>query len=256
MESYIDKYSWRCLLGKMAKNITETDTYATWTVNKTRHIIIFKSLEDKDLDWIEQYIPCNFHYFSTADTELLKSRFKIIRSKGMSVMLELDKTLNPTGKRYRGIRNKINRFKTLQLSVLDNYKDFNDIKNFIINWRENYAEKYFRDNSGKNLHFYMNDFHYNCISSFCYDDDKIMACGTLSPPKNGYSAYIIGKALYKENPILSEFIDFSLYKKAYELGTRFVTLGFSSNKGLLLYKQKFPGLTTYVEYSGTIKGKK
>lgn len=250
--SYIDHDSWHCLLGKMSKNIIKTDIYASWTVNKTNHVVIFQT---NNFSWIDQHVPCNFHYFSKQDIEILQSRFKVSKTQSPSVILDLEQTLNPVGKKYRGLRNRINRFENQEIEVLDDYKDFSDIEKFITEWRNEYSLKYFRDNSGKNRFFYFCDFHKNCINSFCYSGDKLVAIGTISNPKSGFSSYIVGKALYKENPVLSEFIDFSLYRKAYNVGARYVNMGFSSNKGLLQYKDKFPGLTHYNEFYGKIEGK-
>lgn len=253
MEGYIDKFSWRCLTGKMSKNIEENEKFATWTVNKVRHMVLFKKFEKEDFSWLDKYVPFNFHYFDLEDLELIKMKYKVEKSKCLSVCLELEKTLNPVGKKNRGLRNKINRMEKLEIEVLDNYKDINDIENFVEKWSNDYSLKYFRDYSGKNLYFYNNGFHKDCINSFCYMGGKLVAYGTLSPPINGYSVYIIGKAFYKENPILSEFVDFSLYRKAFGKGCKFVQMGGSFSKTLLKYKQKFPGAISYDEYEGKIK---
>lgn len=251
--SYIDKYSWKCLLGKMSKEIKEEERYATWMVNKVRHIVLFCRFEENDFEWLSKYVPFNFHYFSPKDLEVIGKKFKVEKSKCSSVGLELDKTLNPVGKKNRGLRNKINRMEKLDIEVLNNFKSISDVEQFVKHWSDFYSLKYFRDYSGKNLHFYSNNFHKDCINSFCYLDNKLVAYGTLSPPVNGHSIYIIGKAFYKINPILSEFLDFSLYKKGYELGTRFVQTGRSSNKEILKYKQKFPGAVDCIEYEGRVK---
>jgi len=250
--SYIDKYSWKCLLGKMARDICEYDRYATWMVGKRRNIVIFDELKNSDIIWLKEYVPFNFHYFSFDDVVVLKNAFKVLKSKGDSGFLDLSKTLYPSGKKYRGLRNRLNRIDKLDIEVLDYYRDINDVKIFIEQWRENYSDKYFRDNSGKNLYFYMNNFHNECINSFCYNGNELVALGTLSN-RGRYSSYIVGKALYKKNPILSELIDFSLYEKANNLNIEYVMLGFSSNKSLLRYKEKFPGLNNHIEYSGKVK---
>ena len=136
---------------------------------------------------------------------------------------------------------------------MDNYRKFSDIEEFIKTWRNDYSDKYFRDNSGKNLHFYKNNFHDRCISSFCYKNNKLIALGTISPPINNASSYVIGKALYKEHPVLSEFIDYKLYEKAKNLGAKFLTLGDSTTKGLLKYKKKYLGSIEHFEYFGKVK---
>lgn len=250
IESFLDRQSWKCLLGKMSKNIEQKETYATWTVYKRRHVVIFENIQDPKI--FEKLVPFNFHYFTEKNVKKLKEAYKIKSKKEKSVMLDLEKTLNPSGKKYRGLRNRINRFKKLDIEVLNDYKDIEDIEDFVETWSNKYSLKYFRDNSGKNLHFYKHNFHKPCINSFCYYNGKLVAYGTFSCPHDGYSSFMIGKALYDVNPVLSEFVDYSLHKKAYELGAKYVLLGCSSTKGLLKYKKKFPGVINYIEYSGKV----
>ena len=253
MIGYIDRYSWKCLLGKMSRNIEENDLYATWTVGKVRHVDLFQPL--KDLDILKSLVPFNFHYFSQDDLDFISSQFRVKKSKCASICLDLEKTLNPTGKKYRGLRNRINRMKKLDIEVLDNYKNIEDIEGFVDYWSDHYSLKYFRDYSSKNLFFYKSNFHLGCVNSFCYEKDKLVAYGTASPSVNEYSVYIIGKAFYEENPILSEFLDFSLYRKLYKSGGRYVNLGGSFTKKLLAYKSKFPGAQKFIEFEGKIKDK-
>lgn len=253
---FIDKYSWKCMLGKMSRNIEENEIYAKWSVFGKKHIVLFRDLIEGDLEWIEKEVPFNFHYFSEEDIRLIKTKFKIKRSKLKSIYLNLNETLEIHGKKHRGIRNKINQCKKRNFEILSDYKDIKDIEKFIDIWSDNYSLKYFRDFSSKNLHFYKNNFHKDCINMFIYDNELI-AYGSISPVVNKKSTYIIGKALYNLKDLssytgLSEFLDLSLYKKANEKGTIYVNLGASFSKNLLEYKSKFPGTYDFIEYEGKV----
>lgn len=54
-------------------------------------------------------------------------------------------------------------------------------------------------------------------------------------------------------PGMSEFLDFSLYKKAKLLGTQYVNLGGSFKNTLVDYKKKFPGSMEFLEYEGKVE---
>lgn len=165
---FIDKYSWRCLLGKMSKSIEETEDFGKWEVNGKKHLVLFKPLEN--LDWIEKYVPFGFHYFSDEDLKLIKTKFKVKRNKCVSICLNLEETLNISGKKHRGIRNRINRCEKENFEILDNYRSIEDVKTFVNEWRDKYSLKYFRNYSGKNTYFYSNNFHKDCINVFIYKE--------------------------------------------------------------------------------------
>ena len=60
---YIDKYSWKCLLGPVAKNIEVKNEIAKWTVNKITHVVSFRELCDIDFEYFSTLIPFNFHSY-------------------------------------------------------------------------------------------------------------------------------------------------------------------------------------------------
>ena len=244
---YIDGYSWRCLLGPMSKNIEVNDNFAKWMVNGTTHVVLLKRLS---ID-IGKFVPFNFYYFAPEDVELLKTKYKIQRSKNISICLEIEKVIELSGKKYKHIRNSLNKIEKLNLKILDNYKDFNDVCILVDKWSETSGEKYFRNFSGKSKYFYKNNWHIGCINVFCYDGDDLIACGSLSPVIDGKSIYIIGKSLITY-PGSSEFLDFTLYRKAVEMGCKLVNMGKCSNNGLFKYKSKFKGSFENLSYDGKV----
>jgi len=65
----------------------------------------------------------------------------------------------------------------------------------------------------------------------------------------------LGKALCNKYYGLSEYTDFLIYQKCIEQNIQIINLGRAS-KGLLFYKEKFPGTKQVIDYNGTIKSAK
>lgn len=252
--NYIDDTSWKCLLGPRAKKIQSNNGIFTWDLEgkkASKHLTTNRKFTMEDISNI-QY-PSNFHYLSQDNVLFLKQYFKISAQKKQSTSIDIC-NMNFSGRKYHGIRGSINKCKKLNLSLEDNYKDFKDVLAFINEWSDTCADKYFRDNSGKNSFFLKNNWHQNCTNLFVYDKEKLIALSVLSPNNFGHSSYVIGKSLCKSYPGLSEFTDIEVYKKAAKSGTTIVNLG-QSEKGLIFYKEKFPNSTSSIHFNGSINDK-
>lgn len=255
--SFADRHSWRCMLGVMSRDIVETDKYAKWRVGKKQHVVFFDNLKEDDLDIVRELCPFSFHYIGENDVKLLGKYFRIKKSKLPSVYLDLEKTLDLSGRKNKNIRQKYNRVSKLGIEIEDNFRKFEDIEKFVKRWSsvdEIYADRYFRNLSGKNKYFFSNGFHKDCFNIFLYGGEKLLGYAVLSPPKEGFSTYIIGKALYADIEVggLSEFLDISIYKKGWKNGVKYVNLGASFTKPLLKYKQKYSGGNDFLEYEGKV----
>lgn len=249
--NYINSQSFRCLLGKQSKDVEIKDNLFTWTVNNKKHFAVEGLLTEDNIFNLKKYGKSNFHYLSEENLTILKSNFDISKSKGTSILLNIE-DLSFSGKKYKNIRHAINRASTYGLTIENNFRNIKDVETLIHTWRHNYSDKYFRDNSGKNLYFYSNNFHANLNSIFLYKDDKLLAFGTLSDNSNGYASYILGKALYKECYGLSEFADVELYKIGQSHGIKYVNMGGGTTKALFDYKKKF-NYSTMIHYDGNIE---
>jgi len=248
--TFIDRYSWKCLLGPQSKDIKENKLLSTWRVRNKTHIVLFEPLEDTNI--LENYIPLSFYYIELEDLNKIKKVYKVKSTKVNTTCIDLTKIDDLKKRKYKSLRRKINSCKEYNLEILDDYKSINDLYEMIKIWNADSGDKYFRNFSGKNKYFYSSGFHKDCINSFCYDKGKLVAFGSLSPNNNGNSSFIIGKALnYKYNG-LSEFLDFSLYKKAIRQGVKVVNLGASYSTGIKNYKNKWFGSFEKFCYEGKI----
>lgn len=246
--SYINKYSWKCLLGKQSKNIQEGNEIYLWDVGKRKHFCCTRPLTITDLPLFAEEI--NFHYLSIENCEFLKTHKKITRSKNIATTIDLT-ALSLVGNANKSLRHSINRGNSYNLTVESNYRDIKDVEIMINEWSEVLAEKYFRDNSGKNLHLYKNNYHLNCHNVFLYDGEALVSFGSASPNLNDTSSYILGKALCNRYYGLSEFTDYLLYQKCLLDGIKIIDLG-QTTGGMTFYKNKFPGAGTYEYYNGKI----
>lgn len=248
METFINKYSWKCLLGKQSKNINEENEIYTWEVGKKKHFTTSKILNEEEIKNLKDR---SFHYLSEDNINILKQYFKIKKEKKVSVIIDLDK-FNISGNENKSIRHCINSAKKNNLIVQDNFDNINDVKIMLNEWSNVLAEKYFRDFSGKNEYFYSNNFHNDCINVFIYNIDNnnktLVSFATASPDKESCS-YIIGKALCNRIYGLSEYTDYLLYQKLIDLGFKNINLG-QAVKGLLHYKMKFSGARQIIHYDG------
>lgn len=251
MISFINEHTFRCLLGPQSKNVQIRENIYSWDVGKKHHFSTDKQLNVEDLEILRNLSPSNFHYLSPDNIVFLKEHFKISKVKNKSILLNLD-NFSLQGSSMKNLRQTFNRCAKNEFELLDNFKNIKDVEDLIEEWSNEYTNKYFRDFSGKNLYFYRNNFHKNCLNLFIYHGDILVAFGTLSPVKNGGCSYIIGKALYKRYYGLSEYADIILYKKAIDNGVKIVNLG-QASKGLLFYKTKFPNAVEEVHYDGSIE---
>ena len=248
--NYINHQSFRCLLGVQSKEIQMLDNLFLWKVGKKQHFAVENELTYNNISNLVKYCPSNFHYLNQSNLEILKTYFKVNKVKNTSIIIDIQ-DLSFAGKKNSSIRHCLNRCHKENFTLENNYRDINDVKLLIDEWSNNYTSNYFRDNSGKNMFFYKNNFHQNLISLFVYKENDLIAFGTLSQPnENGYSSYVLGKALFKRHYGLSEFADVELYKLGQKSNIKFVNMG-QANKGLLDYKTKFNHLQE-IHYDGSI----
>lgn len=253
MTTFINEISYKCLLGPRAKNIIEKDNIYSWTVGKKQHFTTNKILNSQDILYLQTIAPSNFHYLSPENLDILNKNFDLDKKKMDSVSIELEK-ISLSGNENKSLRGSYNKCSKNTFEILDDYKKISDVEDLIEDWSTNYTDKYFRDFSGKNTFFYRNKFHENCINSFFYSGDRLVAFGTLAQDANDptRASYVIGKALYKSFYGLSEYADLSLYDKAKKNGIKVVNLGQAIN-GLNFYKNKFAGAFEHLHYDGSIE---
>lgn len=249
--NYINKQSFRCLLGVQSKDVQIFDNLFLWKVNKKQHFVVENDLTQSNIDILKNYCPSNFHYMTESNLAILKQNFKVDRSKQMSIILDIS-DLTFSGNKGKNVRYSLNRAAKENFVIENNFRKLEDVKSLIEEWSNLYTFKYFRDNSGKNFYFYKNNFHKDLISVFVYKEDDLVAFGTLSDSVNGYSSYILGKALYKRHYGLSEFADVELYKLGKQAGIKFVNMGSGGTKNLINYKTKFEGYTE-LHFDGNIE---
>jgi hypothetical protein len=248
---FINKYSVKCLLGPRSKVEYVSDDLFCWSVNGKNHFSILGSLTIEDIEHISSLGKVSFHYCSAENLELLKKYFKVDKTKITNVILDIN-NLDFVGKKGRQFRNYLNKYKDLR--VVDNFNSIDEIEEFINKWSDQLADKYFRDHSGKNLHFFRRGSHIGCENIFIYKDYELVAFGVASPMDNGSCSYIVGKALAKSYPGMSEFADIMLYRKLLrKYGAFKIDMGMGA-KGLLSYKMKFPGAIGEINYHGIIVG--
>lgn len=248
METFINSFSWKCLLGKQAKNISESSEIYTWDVGKKKHFATNKILNINEVDFL---VGRSFHYLTEENLNIIKSKYKVNKTKNISVVLDLTK-FTIAGNINKKIRHSINLAKKSNLIIQDNFDNIDDVKEMLNEWSDVLAQKYFRDFSGKNEYFYSKNYHKDCINIFVYqiidDKKKLVSFATASPNKEDCS-YIIGKALCNKIHGLSEYTDYLLYNKLIELGFEKINLG-QATKGLLKYKTKFPGAKEIIHFDG------
>lgn len=248
--NYINKESFRCLIGKQSKNVIIHDNLFLWEVNSKKHFAVYGKLTSDNLKILSDRGSSNFHYITQSNIDSLSTVFKVDKSKGKSILLDIT-DLSFKGKKNDNIRYCLNKCKD-KFIIESNFRKLKDVEDLIESWSNDYTEKYFRDNSGKNYYFYKNNFHEGLLSIFVYKDDKLMSFGTLSNHIDGHASYVLGKALYKEQYGLSEFTDVELYKLGSSNGIKYVNMGGGSNKSLLNYKKKF-NYTELIHFDGNIK---
>ena len=249
--SFTNSYSYKCLLGVQTKKYEEVGPLLLWSVGEKKHFSAGGKIDQAAIDYLKDYAPSNFHYIDQDNMDILKNNFKISRSKGVSVILNI-KDFSLSGSNMRTLRQTYNKCYKNNFEILDNYKDINDVKRMLKEWSNDYSDKYFRDFSGKNLYFFKNNFHKDCSNTFIYYNNELVSFGILSPEVNGESAYIIRKALYKKLYGLSEYTDIIVYKKAIEQNISLINMGRAATKGLLFYKGKFPNSIEELYYDGNI----
>lgn len=247
--NYINEQSFRCLLGQRSEDVEIVDNLFFWKVNGKKHFGVEGELTANNISNLKNFAPSNFHYMSQSNLDILSNCFTVKKSREKSIILDIQ-DLNFVGN--NNVRHCLNRAKKENFIIENNFRKIEDVKALIKNWSDNYSEKYFRNNSGKNLFFYKNNFHNNCISAFIYKNDDLVAFGSLSKPKDGYSSYILGKALYKNYYGLSEFADVELYKLGQTQGVKFCNMGGGTTKNLFNYKKKFK-YQEVLHYDGSIK---
>src|ERR1700722_5392116 len=237
--TFINAFSYKCLLGPQSKNIIENNNIYAWKVGKKQHFTTSRQLQTSDLMFLTSICPSNFHYLSEDNTTFLKQHFTLHRIKNTSIVVDIS-DLSFKGNDYKSIRHCLNKCSKNNLTLESNFRSIEDIKKLINEWSNDYTDKYFRDFSGKNYYFYKNNFHLDCLNAFIYKDNDLVSFGTLTKPKEigQSSSYVIGKALFKRHYGLSEYTDIELYKMAQNLGIKEVNLG-RAQKGLLDYKTKF-----------------
>lgn len=236
---FIDKYSWKVFLSTCAKNVTDNNGIFHWTISNRMQVVTDRPIIISDIEYLKQLAPFNFFYFLKDNIDMLKQNgFSVQCKKNPSVVIPIS-DLNFAGAQYKKLRQSVNKAKKYNLTPEINYRKFDDVLTFLEKWKDTCGEKYFQARIGKNKYLLKNNLHQNCRNIFFYDKDDLVSFAVLSPPINGLSAYIAGKALCLQYPGLSEFTDVEAYKLVQENTTQ-VNLG-GGSKTLRKYKLKFPG---------------
>lgn len=246
--SYVDKYSWRGFLGPQSKDITFRDMYAYWRTPKATNVVFFDGFSDFSL--VDELLPFTTYYVNSSLFNKLKERYEFSHRRTRSTIIGID-SLKITGRKMRNFRWAINNVSKMNLTIEEDYRSIDDIREMIKKWKLFAGEKYFQDRSSKNIYFYGHRYHEGCINLFCYDKDKLVSFGILSPPNKGYSSYILGKSLYNEYKGLSEYTDIMLFRKGIENGVINVDMG-DGGKDLMFYKNKFSSSREEIFYHGKI----
>ncbi len=238
-------------MGQQTKKDYISNNLYIWQVNSKYHFACQNKLDSLDIETLKSLKPISFHYLSPENLDILKSEFKLTRSKELSIGINIS-NLEFKGRKHHGIRNSINKCSKLDLTIQDSYNDIKDVKIMLNEWSNILAQKYFRDFSGKNFYFYKNNLHKNCINIFVYMGEELVSFATASPPVDGCSTYIIGKALCNKYAGLSEYTDLLLYNKLKSIGCDIINMG-QATKGLVFYKSKFPNSIEQIHYNGKIE---
>ena len=236
---YIDKHSWKCLLGKQSKNIVDNNGICSWEVGKNRNITIYRDLCENDAALLQTLSPFHFYYFDSSNIAFLNTIGKVNKAKSTSIEIDIS-DLSYKGRKNHGIRHSINKAKSYNIAIKNELDNISDLENMINRWKNTSGDKYFQDHSGKANYYYGNNNHVDQINIFCYIANELVSFGTLSKSDNNKCSYIFGKALCLDYPGLSEFTDNELYKIAQEKGIRYVNMG-QAERGLVFYKMKFNG---------------
>src|SRR5690606_34869327 len=121
--SFINKYSWKCLLGSMSHSYEINNNLAIWKVGKNKvvtHIAALDILTDLDIDYIKNNLGCSFHYFDQYNLDILYENFKINKRNLESTCLDIT-NLNYIGRKNHGIRGAINKNKKLNFTIENNF---------------------------------------------------------------------------------------------------------------------------------------
>lgn len=245
--NFINKYSWKSFLSIATKDVKQENGFYWFKTQKSKQLLKDRPLEKSDFEFLKTLMPFNYFYFSLDDINLLQTEFKIEKGKDPDIGIEIQ-DLSLRGKKYRDIRNYLNRYEG-KFEILDNFKDIKDIYKMLERWDDTCGDKYFQVRTGKNRYYFSNNFHKGCINTFVYDKDDLISFAILSPGE--CSSYILGKALCLDYHGLSEFTDMVAYKKANLNGVKVVNLGGGSRK-LREYKKKFPHSFENETYDGKV----
>jgi hypothetical protein len=248
---FIDEYTAKCMLGPQAKGLDRVGNVFKWDVGKKHHFVVVGELDAVDVEYLREFGELSYHYVGMNNIDfLLKNGVKIEKSKLISYELNVDK-IDYKGNKNKTIRNYMNRYK--DLSVFDNYKNIDDVNTMVTEWSNTLGDKYFRDFSGKTKYFLANNYHLGCTNLFFYKGEKLVSFGVASPAKKCYCTYVLGKALAKSYPGLSEFTDMSLYSAVFEKNGPFkINMGKASG-GLANYKKKYFNAVEDISYEGKVR---
>lgn len=244
--------TWKTFLSSVAKDITEHDGICSWRINKNTGVIFTRPIKTEDMDYINGLAPFSTYYIPENEVELLRKSFKIKATKDHSVVIPID-NLSLKGNKVARIRWAVNHNSSKNFIMSDSLNSMEDMFEFLKRWDDTCGDKYFQVRTGKNKYFFKNGLHNDGISLFVYDDKKLIGWGTLSnPDENGYSSYVVGKALCLDYSGLSEYIDVKLYEKGLQCGVKYVNLG-GGVDGVVSYKLKFPGAYILKTYDVGVK---
>ena len=241
MSSFLhNNLAWKSFLSSVAKDIKENNGICSWVIQGKNQIAITRKVKVEDLDYLVSFKKFSTYYLADDDINILKDKFDIKSSRDDDIIIPIE-NFSLSGNKYTKIRGCINRCKKLNLTIERDYRKFDDILYILNRWDDTSGEKHFQSRIGKNKYFFKNNLHKEGISIFIYDGDKLIAFGVLSKPDiNGYSAYVIGKALCYDYSGLSEYADVMLYEEGIKNGIKFVNMG-GGKDSVVFYKMKFPG---------------
>ncbi len=186
----------------------------------------------------------DYQNFLSLDVKHSKTKYKGI------ISYFSEEFFNLKGTKYQEFRTVINKYKKLNVEVLEDFKKIEDIYELISRWKAIKAEKtiHFLDHTGLDKNFFKNyfeKFKRDLFSRFFYIDNKLVGYSIISLLKDKNKEECFKEITrkfdydYKQICLYIDYITFfDLYKKLNK--PYYLNRSATTDKNIILYKNKFP----------------
>jgi len=225
--TYEDFNSFQFRKMKCKNNIPLNDEYTAYIDRKKNILHYVETCKDFE-KYLTTYDKIKFSYLSEKQLDIIKKsnvKYKKDQYRQTYVYYFDEEYFKLFGKKYRNIRNSVNKYKD-KITIKEKCNNITEVINLMKLWKKQRKDRYFLFITSSEEYFLNNYFNdKDFVSHFYYDNNNLIGYSIYERLENGLFNSFFRKSNLDYSH-LSEFIDFKSFESVYKkYGNFYLNIG-------------------------------